>query len=156
MRCILQPINIAATISKFEEAQKRGLAILEEAHQGEAFAAAGVAEQLGSVRYAVGDYQGARDRAEARAIWEKLLGADHYHLPSTRFSAALPMTQADYAKAETMYQKALTMSKRALGLTICTSHTATIFAKLYCTNGEYAKGEALYQQSLAIHRQKAQ
>jgi|GEM_PF-4019121 len=62
----------------------------------------------------------------------------------------------DYAKAEAMFQRALTITEKALGPdNLKVAGKLDSLAMLYSTTGDYAKAESLYRRALSIHEQQA-
>jgi tetratricopeptide (TPR) repeat protein len=69
--------------------------------------------------------------------------------------ALLYFTRGQYAKAEPLYQRALSIWEKALGREHPdVANSLHNLALLYKTQGQYAKAERLYERALAI-REKA-
>ena len=65
--------------------------------------------------------------------------------------ALLYKTQGDYAKAEPLYKRSLSIKEKALGPNHPSVATSlNNLAALYKTQGDYAKAEPLYKRSLSI------
>src|SRR5262249_50486721 len=111
-----------------------------------------------NTRYDAGDYAGAESYyLRSRAVWERILGPDSFHLVfSYTFSGDVAYQQGDYQKAEAMFQHALSLAEKGMGQeSLMVTTYANDLARVYCTTGAFEKGEALYRRVITLHEQKA-
>ena len=86
-------------------------------------------------------------------IRENAFGPEHPHVArSLNGLATLYADQGQYAKADPLYQRALTILEKALGAEHSdVVHRLNNLALLYETQGQYAKAEPLFERTQAIY-----
>src|SRR5207253_2792376 len=113
---------------------------------------------LGGIYYQRRDYVNAENYYErSRAVWEKLLGAEHFHLaPSYTHLGRVAYDAGDYGKAEAMFARALALGEKGVGPdNLNVTPYRNDLASVDCTTGAYEKGISLYRRSLALHTERA-
>src|SRR5262249_24401292 len=111
-----------------------------------------------NTRYDAGDYAGAESYyLRSRAVWERILGPDSFHLVfSYTFSGDVAYQQGDYQKAEAMFQHALSLAEKGMGQqSLMVTSYVNDLARVHCTTGAFEKGEGLYRRVITLHEQKA-
>jgi CHAT domain-containing protein len=164
---ILEITSKRSHYTKAEALYKRSLAINEEALGLEhPYIAYGLGS-LAMLYKQIGDYAKVESLyKKALAIREKALGTDHPKVADSLRSLALLYGDLgdyvkeesqieDYAKAEALYKKALTITEKALG----TDHPRVAtelcgLGSIHENLGDYVRAEALYERALTI-REKA-
>ena len=102
--------------------------------------------------YDTGDYiAGLKVAQQALQLREKLVGEHPDTAKALMLVGNFQLQSANYAAAEQMYQRALTLRMKLLGA----EHPDTIalqnnLAIVYSIRGNYAKAEQMYQQALAV------
>jgi CHAT domain-containing protein/Tfp pilus assembly protein PilF len=140
---------------KAREVFQRALNIYE-LNQTENLNVGSLLAYLGDNYYSQDDFVNAESYYErSRVLYEKLLGPDNFHLSDSLSASGLAAyARGDYPKAETMFQRALTLTEKVAPGRSRLSPRLNNLAMLYGTTGDYAKAEALYRRVLSIQEQE--
>ena len=105
--------------------------------------------------------QGHPDRAiivakSALALAERTQGVNHVDVAARLYLLAnVYTTQAKYAEAEPLYQRALTIRKKSLGAEhLLVADVQNDLPHLFVRQGNYSLAEPLYQHALAVREKK--